>query len=214
MGIVIADDCEIESMLQRRARPTSRVLFAGVSTWPVAPSEVARTKAITSFRRHPLEPGAGFQGGVVEFQRLFAVAAEAMGTTPDPRVVRLSADARIEFEIRWVAFSTRRGPRAHLDGAEKLARLITADGNAELNAKLAAGELAVDDAAKTAGIALAKTLSRAWDIEGRLMNSIADAHERGDPAVDSIATLAEALTELSQATAEAIAAVDSARPAS
>jgi hypothetical protein len=208
LGIVMADDCEIESMLTRRSRATSRVLFAGVAPWPVAPSEVNRTRAITAFRRHPLEPADGFQGGVVEFQRLFAVAAESMNAAPDRRVARLSAIARADLEVRWAAFSTRRGPRAHLDAAEKFARLVAADGERDRMEKIATGELAVGEDIKAGALAVAKALARAWDIEGRVMNDVADACERCDPSGESVTNVRDALLVLAESVSEAIDALE------
>jgi hypothetical protein len=202
MAVLMADDCEAESMIQRRSAPTSRLLFAGLRPWPAAPNEVDRALKATSFRRHPLEPATSFAGGIVDFQLMFAVAAEAVAASPDRRVVRLDPPRRLALEIRWCAFSTRRGPRAHLDNVEKLAQLVTAGGDATVFEALREGARSVEPDVKTACLAVANTLSEAWGIEGDVMSAIADAHERCDPADESLRLLIERLSKLGDMAAE------------
>ena len=201
MAVLMADDCEAESMILRRGASTSRLLFAGLRPWPAAPSEVDRAVNASSFRRHPLEPADAFAGGIVDFQLLFAVAAEAVAEIPDRRVVRLSRPSRVALEIRWCAFSTRRGPRAHIDNAEKLAQLITAASDPSILKALREGARSVEPDVKAACLAVANTLSEAWGIEGEVMSAIADAHERCDPADETLRLLIERLSELRDAAA-------------
>ena len=207
MAIMMSDDCEAESMVLRRGRAKSRLLFAGLAAWPNTPSEAKKAKRASSFRRHALEPATGFAGGVVDFQLLFAVAVEALESSEEPRLVRLSPGARADLEIRWCAYATRRGPRTHLDNAEKFARLITADGDTSVLRAIDKGTRQVDPGVRDACLAVAKALSQAWKLEGEGLGAVSEAHERADKPDASIGQVVDQLTEVAALSTHAAAAL-------
>jgi len=195
-AILVSDDCEVETILRRGGR--SRLVFAAIDRLPVGRTQADEALETKAFRRFGLPPEGGFSGGIVEFQQLFGMAADGVeaqdGT--DPRVARLGGEMLLQFEMRWNAYAVRRGPLTHVDNAEKLARLLSADGDA---AKLARIKEAAD-VPKTEELAVAKAvaeaLAAAWEIEGALMNRIADLYEHGGDVTEVREALANALIDL------------------
>ena len=196
-AIVVSDSCEVESVLIRRRR--GRLIFAAVDAWPGDAAEADKALTSGNFRRHPLPPADGFAGGVALFESLFAVGHDAVTASADhSRVARLDDDAVVDLEIRWNAYSTRRGPRTHADNARKLAVLLSADGDAAALDSLLDPESGVepDSLDVAAANLVAQTLTAAWDIEGRVLNAMADALEARERAEQSRDELTARLTEL------------------
>lgn len=207
-AVLLADDCEIETCLVRR-KGRGRLLFAALSAWPDDTDEAERIRRVTTFRRHPLEPGEHFDGGIVELNRLFAVNGRALSDLDGgDRIVALSDAARAGLEQRWAAFATRRGPLAALDSATKLAHLLDAGDDAKRLQLLARGEATpTEDSIETAK-AVARTFAQAWKAEGETMHGIADAHEATRAGHDEVSQLEEALRALAD---RALVAADALR---
>jgi hypothetical protein len=212
-AVLLADDCEIESCLVRKGG-RGRLLFAALSRWPDDADEAENARRMTTFRRHPLEPGENFDGGIVELYRLFAVNGRALTSlATGDRVVALSDSARARLEQRWAAFATRRGPLAALDNATKLAHLLDACDDAARLECLARGEaVPTDEPAETAK-SVARTFTQAWKAEGEIMQGIADAHEAKKAGHDEVAELEDALRTLAGLASEAADALRSYRAA-
>jgi hypothetical protein len=201
-AVLLSDNCEVESVIVRRR--AGRLTFAAVEDWPKNATEAERAVQSQAFRRHPLPPADGFTGGIVNLGSLFAVGWDAVASaTPDPRVARLDDDCVIDLEIRWNAYATRRGPRAHTDNALKLAMLLTADGNPAILAALRdldnPARLKPDSLDQAAANAVARALTIGWTLEGGVMNNMADALENGDPAGPSRDEILAQLIELRDA---------------
>jgi len=205
-AVLLSDDCEIETCLVRKAGK-SRLTFAAVMPWPEDEGAAARAASMTSFRRHPLPPGDGFEGGVAELYRLFAVSGQALLDTHG-RVARLGDQARADLEQRWAAFATRRGPLAAADNASKLAHVLDAKGDATRLAALHGGVALPADAAQEAGKAVARTCAQAWRVEGEIMQRIADVHEARGAGAPEVELLEEELRKLGEL---AVAAADELR---
>lgn len=180
-AVLLGDDCEIETIRRRRGR--NRLILAAVQPLPQKPTEAQRALETRAFRRFPLPPSEMFAGGIVEFQQLFAVGVDGVeaGTDAiDPRILSLDGSARLELEMRWNAYSVRRGPLTHLDNAEKLARLLSANGDADLFQRLHERTVDPDAAHVECARSIVAALNSAWEIEGGAMNAMADAYERRD----------------------------------
>jgi hypothetical protein len=200
-AILLSDDCEIETCLVRR-EGKSRLLFAAVSPWPADNATAAKTARMATFRRHPLEPANGFEGGIVELFRLFAVSGEAI-LKPDGRVVGLNDEARALLEQRWAAFATRRGPLAAVDNATKLAHVLEANGDADRFDLLIGGDAVPGDAAQDVAKAVARTLNQAWRTEGEVMQKIAEVHENRSAGEGEVAVLEAEMRKLGELAIEA-----------
>jgi hypothetical protein len=212
-AVLLADDCEVESCLVRKGG-RGRLLFAALSPWPDDADEADKATQMTTFRRHPLEPGENFDGGIVELYRLFAVNGRALTSVASgDRVVALSDAARARLEQRWAAFATRRGPLAALDNATKLAHLLDAGDDAERLGCLARGEAVPTDAPAETAKSVARAFTQAWKAEGEIMLGIADAHEAKKAGHDEVAQLEHALRTLAGLASEAADALQSFRAA-
>jgi hypothetical protein len=186
-AVLLSDDCEIETCLVRK-EGRSRLIFAAVTSWPTDQTAAAKAARMTTFRRHPLEPADGFEGGIAELYRLFAVSGQALLNTEE-RVVALDDEARARLEQRWAAFATRRGPLAAADNATKLAHVLDAKGAADRYELLVGGDALPSDSAQEAAKAVARTLNQGWRTEGEIMQKIADAHEARAAGMDEVAAL-------------------------
>jgi hypothetical protein len=203
-AVLLSDDCEIETCLVRK-EGKSRLVFAAVAPWPDDPEQARKALERTTFRRHPLRPAEGFEGGVVNLVRLFAVSGRALDVSG--RVVSLETDARAALEQRWAAFATRRGPLAAADNATKLAHLLDADGDADKLELLHRGDALPGKAAQDVALAVQRALTQGWRTEGEVMQAIAFAHEqRGTGQAEAAALEAElrALADMAVAAADEI----------
>jgi hypothetical protein len=212
-AVLLADDCEIETCLVRKGG-RGRLLFAAISAWPEEEGEATKTRTMTTFRRHPLEPAEHFDGGIVELHRLFAVNGRALTSlgTGD-RIVALAEAARAGLEQRWAAFATRRGPLAALDNATKLAHLLDAGDDLERFELLTTGTAIPTGAPAETAKSVARAFTQAWKTEGEVMQGIADAHEAKNAGDGEVAELEQALRTLAELASTAADALQSHRAA-
>jgi hypothetical protein len=120
LAVIVSDNCTISDMFgydRDRPRRSGRLIFAPVS--PATPSELEQAMNQTNFDRFPLPPGVGFGGGIIDLRRIFMADKRALADTQ--RVVSLDKDMAEQLEIRWTAFTARRGPVAFNRNAIKLA---------------------------------------------------------------------------------------------
>jgi hypothetical protein len=209
-AVMLADDCEIETILRRRGR--SRLIFAAIEQLPSGFKEAQAALETRAFRRFPLPSAEGFGGGIVEFQQLFAVSVDGVqlgSDGVDPRVLRLDNQGKQELEWRWNAFAVRRGPLTHLDNAEKFARLLTASGDRDrakrLDDRLEDPEPEHQEAARL----LIEVMNAAWELEGSSMNDMAEAYERRDLPRHSRDEIVAALKRVAGAAQRASTKLDS-----
>jgi hypothetical protein len=202
-AVLLSDDCEIETCLIRR-EGRGRLVFAAVAPWPADPEEAAKAMERTTFRRHPLRPHNGFEGGIVDLVRLFAVSGKALVQT-ERRVVSLGETERAALEQRWAAFATRRGPLAAADNVTKLAHVLDARDDVGRFKLLHDGNALPTDATQEVAKAVQMTLNQAWRTEGEIMQKIADVHEArsaGREEVELLEAELRTLGELATAAAD------------
>lgn len=212
-AVLLADDCEIETCLVRRSG-RGRLLFAALSPWPEDEEEAKRAPHLTTFRRHPLAPGAHFDGGIVELNRLFAVSGRALiNLGGGDRIVSMAELARAGLEQRWAAFATRRGPLAARDNATKLARLLDAGDDAQRLELFIAAKAIPEGVPVEVAKSVTRTFAQAWKAEGEVMQGIADAHEAKRAGSAEIAQLEAALRTLAYLASTAADALQSQRAA-
>lgn len=195
-AILLSDDCEIESCLER-AGGRRRLIFAAVTPWPSDSDAAAKARRMTTFRRHPLEPAGGFDGGIAELHRLFAVSGRAL-LDAHGRLVALEDDARALLEQRWAAFATRRGPLAATDNGTKLAHVLDARGDAARFELLLGGDALPNGRADETGRSVARVLTQSWRTEGEIMLKIADVHEARGAGDDEVPLLESELRKLAE----------------
>lgn len=205
-AVLISDDCEIETWLSRK-QGAGRLLFAALEPWPPDQREVDRIAASTSFRRHPLLPADGFEGGVVEFFRLFAVSGKSL-LDSHGRIHGLTGPERALLEQRWAAYATRRGPLAAERNGTKLAYVLEAGDDATKWERLLDGSATPAPPLVDAGQRLATALAQAWRVEGEITGKFADAYEEKRNGDDAVPVLQEELRVLSRLAAEAADSLD------
>lgn len=212
-AVLLADDCEIETCLVRKGG-RGRLLFAVISAWPDDEDEATKARAMSTFRRHPLEPGEYFDGGIVELHRLFAVNGRALTSLGSgDRIVALGDAARSGLEQRWAAFATRRGPLAALDNATKLAHVLDAGDDVQRFERFRSGEAAPAGATAETAKSVARAFAQAWKAEGEVMQGIAEAHEAKHAGHSEVAQLEDALRTLAELASTAADGLQSHRAA-
>jgi hypothetical protein len=205
-AVLVSDDCEIETWLVRKGGG-GRLLFAALEGWPTGIDEQEQVAGSTSFRRHPLLPADGFEGGVVEFFRLFAVSGKSL-LDSHGRMLSLTDLARAELEQRWAAYATRRGPMAAERNGSKLAYVLEAGDDAAKWEQLMKGSATPAAPHVDAGARLATALAQAWRVEGEIAGRFADAYEDKRNGDDDVPVLQEELRALSRMAADAADALD------
>jgi hypothetical protein len=188
-AVIVSDNCTIATVFgygdREKPRLNNRLLFAAVLD---KPEEIDKVAATQPFNRFALEPAAFFNGGIIDFRHLFAVHAKAIDA--DQRKASLVDEIVDDLEARFSAHTVRRGPDVVDRNADKLITLLQD-----------AGVPAAD--AKEAGARVAKALNHSWVVEGGALGDAAEAADDKEPAEEPVRRLAEALSLLSQATAEA-----------
>src|SRR5207253_2419336 len=91
---------------------------------------------------------------------------------------------------------TRHGPIVAADGARKLAGIMSASGSPEVLAEIRERRRDPEAAHLAAAEQLAASLAMAWAIEGRVLDRVSDAWERGDATDASRATVLDELERL------------------
>jgi hypothetical protein len=148
-----------------------------------------------------------FEGGVIEFFRLFAVSGKSL-VDSHGRMLSLTEPERAALEQRWAAYATRRGPIAAELNATKLAHVLHAGDDTAEWKKLTEGSAVPNAPAIDAGARLATALAQAWRVEGEILGKFADAHEKQKSGDDAVPLLQEELRLLSRLAAEAADALD------
>lgn len=181
MGIVLTDDCEIASLVGAREdgwEPRGRILVAAIRKH----DGKARDDLELGIQTLPPDDEGGFPGGLVDFNRLYAVQTKSLVCPPDEglrKVASLTADAKYELGERFAGHLLRQGPMAAELGARKLSRLLTAGDDAARLRGLGAGDPddwgSADEEARIAGVV--KVLAEAWFL-GRLFDLVDDLAER------------------------------------
>lgn len=197
-AIILTDDCEMETLQGRgdAHRPRGRVVLAAIR--PATQAEIEAVRP-ANFGLYALQPHGevGFPGGIVEFQRAFSVALlSLLGDARPRRLVALDAEAQGQLLTRWCAHATRHGPMVAADGARKLAGIMSASGNPEVLTEIRERRRDPDAAQLATAEQLAASLAVAWAIEGRVLDQVSDAWERGDATDASRVTVLEELGRL------------------
>lgn len=201
-AVILTDDCELDSYATDRKSGSGRVLMAPIRR--MSPDEIKAAGRPGNYRRFPLEPTAGFAGGVVELQRIFSVSLPSL-LEPAPtteRLLGLTENAQERLSKALCAHVTRHGPSVAQVETAKLAALMTADGNATRRGQLLGGDApATEHQALASQVAAA--LTAAWEIEQKALNTISDAWEAGDPSAASVTLLKEQIKKARDAFDEA-----------
>jgi hypothetical protein len=189
-AIILTDDCEMETLQERRTS-SGRILFAAIR--PATPAEFAEAQASDTYRRFVLPPDTaiGFAGGIVELQRIFSVSLPSLATDPlvHKRLVALDPDAQTALAQYVCAHVTRHGPLVARKESAKLAMMMSANGDAAVVAdfKKTGSTRAPETAHAEIATALTKAMFEAWALEHGPLNFVSDAWERGDAPGASVA---------------------------
>lgn len=197
-AIILTDDCEMESLQGRGhgGRTRGRIVLAAVRRASADEIKEVRPGTFGLFALPPDE-AEDFDGGIVELQRAFSVYLPSLlGDARPPRLVGLDAEAQGQLAVRWCAHATRHGPMVAQDGAHKLAGIMSAAGRVDVLAEIRERRREPEARHLTSAEYLAATLAQAWTIEGRVLDQVSDAWERGDPTDGSRAVVVEHLERL------------------
>jgi hypothetical protein len=177
MGIVVTDDCELETLAGRDGRePGGRALMAGLRR------DDGRPIDDLDLGLHRLPAHDDFPGALVDFDRLYAVQTKSLvrvdAERPVRKVLSLDSDAKDELAQRFAGHLVRQGPVAGEGAARKLSRLLTARDDVAAYRALASdaanwGHPTYAEATET----VADVIEEAWFL-GRLSDEVDDLAER------------------------------------
>jgi hypothetical protein len=194
-AVILSDNCAIATAFgyddREHAKKAGRLLFAPIAD--ATDKEIQALLKQAGYGRFPLEAAGFFPGGVVELRRAFMVDLRAI--KPEQRVARPDKGLAELLEVRWSAYSARRGPDVFNTNAHKLKSLLSRP-----------SEPGVDE--EEAAARVAEVLSLAWRLEGGALEEAAAAWDKdrdGNPAVEE---LLDVLRLLEQAAAAAAAKLD------
>lgn len=197
-AIILTDDCEMESLQGRGqgGKPRGRIVLAAVRR--VAADEInAVRRGNFGLFALPPDDALDFDGGIVELQRAFSVYLPSLlGDARPKTLVSLDAEAQGQLAIRWCAHATRHGPMIAHDGAGKLAGIMSAAGRSHVLTDIRERRKEPARTHLASAERLVATLAQAWAIEGRVLDEVSDAWERGDPSDSSRAVVLAQLERL------------------
>ncbi len=190
-ALILSDDCEIYSAAVDKKRRRLRLAVVR----PIRPAEEPTLKKSNAFHYFYLPADGVFEGGVVELWRSFLVhAPELLEATRAYAFVDSAELTRLKR--RWCAQATRHGPEVAVDGADKLARLITAAGD-PVRAELMKDKNNDPDAGPIEALKpLITVLEDAWKLEGDQFDEIAQALEEGRPHQASVKQVIDRLEKI------------------
>lgn len=207
LAVIVSDTCDIaEAVRAKRGRLT----LAALAKLPPEGEERDKALATLAFDRYPAspQPEIDFDGGVIEFQQTFSImtkdlveAATRVLTIDDDRVRQL-------VHYRWSAHATRHGPVAAADGALKLAKLLTANGDPERAKTLRLDRAAPIDPVDLSIVEPLKDLLLIpWLLEGPVVDRIGTALEEGRayrPILNDVLALLNSIGSRAERAIEAI----------
>ncbi len=196
LAVIMSDACDIDEAVRDKR---GRLKFAALAKLPPEGEERDKALATLAFDRYPVppQPEIGFDGGVIEFQQSFSIMTKDLVESA-ARVLTIDDDeVRQQLHYRWSAHTTRHGPVAAADGALKLARLLSANGDPELARALRLDLTARLDSLDQAVVEPLKDLLLIpWLLEGPVVDRIGTALEEGRasrPLVDDVLALLRAI---------------------
>jgi hypothetical protein len=207
LAVIVSDTCDIaEAVRAKRGRLT----FAALAKLPPEGEERDKALATLAFDRYPVSPQSeiDFNGGVIEFQQSFSIMAKDL-VEAATRVLTIDDDqVRQLVHYRWSAHATRHGPVAAADGALKLAKLVTANGDRERATALRLDRAAPIDPLDRAIIEPLKDLLLIpWLLEGPVVDRIGTALEEGRayrPLLNDVLALLRSIGPRAERAIEAI----------
>jgi hypothetical protein len=193
-AVILNDNCVIATAFgyddRKTAKRAGRLIFAPIAD--ATKKEIDDLTKQSGYGRFPLEPAGFFAGGVVELRRAFMVDLRAI--EPKQRIARPDPDLAELLEVRWSAYSARRGPDVFNTNAHKLKSVLARPDEPGV-------------AEEEAAARVAEALSIAWRLEGGPLEAAAEAWDKGHDAEPAISALVDDLRELEQAAAAAAAAL-------
>jgi hypothetical protein len=189
-AVILSDNCVIATAFgyddRKQAKRAGRLIFAPIVD--ATAKEIETVSKQAGYGRFPLDPTGFFPGGIVELRRAFmadlrAIKPEQRLARPDPALAEL-------LEVRWSAYSARRGPDVFNTNAHKLKNVVARPDEPGV-------------AEKEAAARVAEVLGLAWRLEGGPLEEAAAAWDKGHDAEPAIAALVDGLRELEQAAASA-----------
>jgi hypothetical protein len=189
-AVILSDNCAIATAFgyDDREHPlkAGRLIFAPIAD--ASKEEIETAIKQSGYGRFALEAGGFFKGGIVELRRAFMVEIRAID--PEQRTARLDLALAELLEIRWQAYSARRGPDVFDKNAHKLKNLLARPNDPGAKEKEAAAMVA-------------ETLSIAWRLEGRTLEDAAAAWDKNRDGSPVITELIQTLNELEAAARDA-----------
>jgi hypothetical protein len=189
-AILLTDNCTISTIFgydRDKPRRTGSLMFAPVRD---EPDQIAKVAATRPFNRFALERAPFFDGGIVDFRRVFMV--DARDVDPATRVAALGEELAEELEASLSAYAVRRGPNVVDRNAAKLVGLLTRAGVGE-------------PAAQATAARVAEALGIAWRVEGGPLEDAAEAYDDEkdpEPSLTALAADFHALAASAGAAAE------------
>lgn len=188
-AILLTDNCTIATIFgydRDKPRGTGVLMFAPVRD---EPDQIDKVATARPFSRFALEKAPFFNGGIVDFRRIFMV--DARDIDPDTRIASLGDELAEELEASLSAYAVRRGPNVVDRNAAKLVGLLKLSGVNEPTAQSTAAHVA-------------DALGVAWRLEGGPLEDAAEAFDDEQDPAPSLQALAADFRELATA-AEAAA---------
>jgi hypothetical protein len=189
-AILLTDNCTISTIFgydRDKPRRTGSLMFAPVRD---EPDQIAKVAATRPFNRFALERAPFFDGGIVDFRRVFMV--DARDVDPTTRVAALGEELAEELEASLSAYAVRRGPNVVDRNAAKLVGLLTRAGVGE-------------PAAQATAARVAEGLGIGWRVEGGPLEDAAEAYDDEkdpEPSLTALAADFRALAASAGAAAE------------
>lgn len=170
-AVILTDECETSKVLEKGGR----LLLAVLVPYPRSEAEQRMLRpGQSSWRRFALPPAGEWEGAVVDFSKHVAVWHESMQhATP---TWSLSEEEAGALRVGWATYATRHGPIAATDGVSKLIEMFhIGDDASQWAIDRRSLQLTPDeDAAREKFNDL---FDRFWNLEGGVVDTIADAHE-------------------------------------
>lgn len=210
LAVVVSDTCDIDEAVNVRVGK-GRLTFAALTKLPPGGDERDTALNTTAFDRYPLrpQPELEFEGGVIEFQQGFSIMAKDLLEAATRVLTIDEEEIRQNLHYRWSAHTTRHGPVAAADGALKLAKLLTANGDPERARTLRFDPgTSLEPLARDVIEPLRSVLLLPWLLEGPVFDRIAADLESGRPYGPTVNDALDLLRRLGPAAERAIAAIE------